>query len=265
MHGFTVDENGTKMSKSLGNVIHPNEIIESHNIDALRWWVASHLVGQASIAVKPRLLGESAKAVQEIRKLLRYMVGFVDKMPSAESISSNGYHIDYDKLTPLDKYILNSLSKFDQLTQSLSAEYRFPMYINNINKYVNDDLSAFYVDIIKDKLYVGSPKDYNSVLGVLLAQFCIVNKVLWPIVPHLVEESWSYYSKNHPFYAFSFPVPTEWQNTEFDDVMKLCKDLVGIIRENINKTTWYFDVIISAGEEQIEKLQVNKWLWLSST
>lgn len=256
VHGFTVDESGIKMSKSLGNVIHPKEIIENHNVDSLRWWVASHLVGQASIPVKPSLLEDSAKAVQETRKLLRYFVGFADKMPPPSSLNTNKYHINYDQLDPLDKYILNSLAKFEQRVQSLAAGYRFPMFMNNINKYLNDDLSAFYVDVIKDKLYIGSPSDYTSVLKVLCAQFCIVCKSLWPIVPHLIEESWSYYSKTEPFYKSTFVIPAEWHNTEFDEVMKLTKHIIGNVRENITKTTWYFDVVISANDEQLKQLYV---------
>lgn len=254
VHGFTVDEKGLKMSKSLGNVTYPKDIIANYNVDTLRWWVASHLVGQTPLSVKPHLIEESANTMSKIRKVLRYLVGYVEKL---DSIDAHQFNINYGSLSPLDTYILNSLAHFEEKAQSLAANYRFPIYISNITKYVTDDLSAFYIDNIKDRLYSNPPQDNIEVLNILYAQFCILNKVLWPIVPHLVEEAWNYHSKASSFYQHQFSVPSEWHNTKYDSVMKLVKQLIGMMRENVAKTTWYYDVIISGSPEQIQELQVN--------
>lgn len=255
VHGFTVDEKGLKMSKSLGNITHPKDIIENHNVDTLRWWVAAHLVGQTPLAVKPHLFEESANAILKIRKVLRYLVGYVEKLPSRDT-QTNTFDINYTHLTPLDTYILNSLAKFDEKAQYLASNYRFPIYINNINKYISDDLSAFYIDNIKDRLYSNPAQETVDTQNVLFAQFCIVNKILWPIVPHLVEEVWSHYSKSKSFARQQFTVPSEWHNSEFDGAMQLAKQLIAQLRENVTKTTWNFDVKISASAEQIEELSV---------
>lgn len=242
------------MSKSLGNVTCPKDIIEQHNVDTLRWWIAAHLVGQSTLSVKPHLFEDSANAIVKIRKVLRYLVGYVEKMKPVDVQRIN--EIKYDELTPLDAYILNSLAKFHDNAQSLAANYRFPLYINNINGYVSEDLSALFIDSIKDKLYSNAPHDTAQTMNVVFAQFCILNKVLWPITPHLVEEVWSYYNSNKSFYMQPMTVPKEWHNTQFDAVINLVKQLIAMLRENITKTTWYFDVIISGSAEQIKELQV---------
>lgn len=258
VHGFVVDENGKKMSKSLGNVTSPKDIIDEFNVDTLRWWVAGHLAGQSAVPVKQHLLEDASATIHKIRKVLRYLVGYMEKYePSADAENGPEFNINIDKLSPLDRYMLNSLAQFEKRTQSLASDYRFPAYINAITKFVSDDLSALYIDSIKDRMYSNAAHDTKDTLNILYAQFCIVNKVLWPIVPHLVEEVWSYYSKTQSFCSRqSIAVPDEWHNTEFDSVMDLAKQLIAMLRENIKKTSWYYDVVISASAEQIQQLQV---------
>lgn len=256
VHGFTVDEKGLKMSKSMGNVTHPKDIIENYNVDTLRWWIASHLIGQTPLSVKPHLFDESANAILKIRKVLRYLIGYVEKLERSDSQPKAKFNIDYDRLSPLDTYILNALAKFDANAEKLASTYRFPIYINNINKYIGDDLSAVYIDNIKDRLYSNPPQETIQTINVLFAQFCIVNKILWPIVPHLVEEVWNYYSKSSSFFNQQFIVPIEWHNTKFDASMQLAKQLIVKFRENITKTTWYYDVRITCGAEEMKKLQL---------
>lgn len=256
VHGFTVDEKGNKMSKSLGNVTNPKDIIENHNVDTLRWWIAAHLIGQTPLSVKSHLFEESANEISKIRKVLRYLVGYVEKLEITDAQKKHQFQIDYESLSPLDKYILNSLAEFHEKAQYLASNYRFPVYINNVKKYISDDLSALYIDNIKDRMYSNPSQNTTQTMNVLFAQFCIVNKILWPIVPHLVEEVWNYYSKTESFYMQQFKIPNEWHNTEFNDAMKLAKQLIGILRENIKKTTWYFNVKISGSAEEIIILQV---------
>lgn len=260
VHGFVVDENGMKMSKSVGNVTNPKDIIDEFNVDTLRWWVAGHLVGQSQVPVKQHLFEDASAAILKIRKVLRYLVGYMEKCePIDDAKKGHAFNINMDKLPPLDVYMLNSLAKFEKRAQLLAAEYRFPGYTNTITKFVNSDLSAFYIDTIKDRMYSNSTHDTKETLNVLCAQFCIVNKVLWPIVPHLVEEVWSHYCKTQSFYSRqSITVPDEWHNNQYDSVMELTKQLIGMLRENITKPSWQYDVIILGSAEQIQQLQVKK-------
>lgn len=257
MHGFIVDENGIKMSKSLGNVTYPKDIIDQFNVDALRWWVAGHLVGQSQVPVKSHLVEKSAAAVLKIRKILRYLVGYMEKLEQIDDAKKgHDFNINVDKLPPLDVYMLNSLAQFDKRAEWLASNYRFPAYINAINKFVNDDLSALYIDTIKDRMYFSLADDTKETLNVLCAQFCILNKILWPIVPHLVEEVWNYYCKSQSFYSRQLTVPVEWHNSKFDSVMELVKQLIGMFRENLTKTSWCHEVIVYGSAEQIQELQV---------
>lgn len=258
MHGFIVDENGLKMSKSLGNVTYPKDIIDQFNVDTLRWWVAGHLVGQTQVPVKAHLLEASSAAVSKIRRILRYLVGYMEKLPPVDDTKKGReFNINIDQLPPLDVYMLNSLARFEKRSHGLASNYRYPTYINNINQFVNDDLSAFYIDTMKDRMYFGLADETKESLNVLCAQFCILNKVLWPIVPHLVEEVWSYYCKSQSFYNCQPTVPAEWQNNKYDSVMELVKQLIGMFRENITKTSWCHDVIVCGSAEQVQELQVN--------
>lgn len=107
-HGFVVDENGRKMSKSIGNVAHPKDIINEYGIDTLRHWVASHVVNQSAVSVKPHLIKHSAEKITGFRKLWKFMLGYI------EGLADDGIEsivVDYDKLSALDKWCLNALAQ----------------------------------------------------------------------------------------------------------------------------------------------------------
>ncbi|XP_031638202.1 uncharacterized protein LOC116350537 [Contarinia nasturtii] len=104
-------------------------------------------------------------------------------------------------------------------------------------------------------MYINPPQVTKDTAHVLFAQFCILNKVLWPIIPHLVEEVWSYYSKTESFYKHQFTVPSEWHNSEFDVTMDIVKELFGMIMHNSVKNSVYYDTKIFGTAEQIQQLQ----------
>lgn len=98
------------MSKSIGNVVHPRDIIEEEGIDVLRHWVASHVIDQSSIPVAPHLIKQSAEDLKAIRNHLKFLLGYIEG--SSEHISAASIGVDYDKLTVLDKWCLNALAQF---------------------------------------------------------------------------------------------------------------------------------------------------------
>lgn len=250
MHGFAVDEHGKKMSKSIGNVTIPADIIKKHNIDTLRWWVAKH-GGNMVISVKPDHFDESAEDIQTIRKILRYFIGYADQM-----LKSHDIHVNPERLTPLDIYSLNELFEFDRRAQKMSTEYRFQMCIATILNYTISHLSAFYLDKTKDRLYLNAKCENVEVFKVLSAHFHTLCKHLWPIAPHLVEEVWSYFDSSQPFYNSKFHVPDTYENAEFNEVMTIADKLFGIFKTKSKGVTWNFRVKIWCDEKTMNQLHV---------
>lgn len=251
MHGFAVDEKGKKMSKSLGNVIHPADMIAAHSMDTLRWWVAAHTVGAGPISVKPQLIDDSAELLAKIRKILRYLVGYADKMPK-----SPDFDIASDRLTPLDVHSLNALVTFDRRAQQLATDYRFPAYTLHIGDFVFNALSATYLHMTKDRLYLNDCRENGEIFKIFFAHFHTVCKHLWPIVPHLVEEVWSHYDAQRPFYASPFRVPDTFANAEFDEAMAVASTLIALFRANIKKDTWHYRAQVWCDEKAMGELQV---------
>lgn len=105
MHGFTVDEKGYKMSKSLGNVISPKQITKKYGTDVLRWWVASHGTQHMSITVSEKLLQQAAENLSKVRATLRYLNGAIgERRQNQENIQDSSF---------LNRYLLSQLVDFD--------------------------------------------------------------------------------------------------------------------------------------------------------
>lgn len=178
------------MSKSLGNVISPADIISTHGTDALRWWVASHATQHSQIEVSKRLLDSSTENVQKVRSVLRFILGIVENKKNKNSklnISDcNDYHT-------VDRAILYKLNKFDIQMTSLYQKFQFNRATTNILNFVTNDLSAFYLHLVKDRLYCDSKDNYLNLQRIFDVILSSLSKHLYPIVPFLVEEVWSYY------------------------------------------------------------------------
>lgn len=243
------------MSKSIGNVTHPKELIENYSVDVLRWWTAKHLIGQAPISIKLDLFERSATDVQQIRTVLRFMMGYLDQMPKLSN-SEEFIKFNYDQLTPLEVYSLNAVALFVQYAQKLSANYRFPSLVIHITTFVQNELSAFFVHTMKDRLYMSPRNENGELLKVMLAQFCMVIKAIWPILPHLAEECWSYYDKQS-FFKTKFDIPNAWLNDEFDETMKIVKNLIPLCGINLSKSPFHYRAIVTGNEETIQELEVS--------
>lgn len=187
VHGFAVDENGLKMSKSLGNVIAPVDITDQYGVDTMRWWVAHHATQHTMIPVSQSTLQGSAESVNKIRATLKYLVGCLGDCDAERTA------VDATQLRVMDKHFLNSLLEFQAGTQLTYDSHQYNRAAASIVNFVTNDLSAFYLHLVKDRLYCGTDAEYRAVQRVLYAAFVVLNKALWPITPHLVEECWSYF------------------------------------------------------------------------
>lgn len=175
------------MSKSKGNIVSPSDIIEKYGIDGMRWWIASHVGGNPTVSVKTSALESVVQVLANFRNVLKYILG------SRMEIKEPFPHIDLSKLSALDKYFLNSLVELDDQLKAHYAEHNFGKVTRTLKTFFSNNLSADYIDLKKDELYCASGEDSATSRDILLATFCILNRHLWPIVPFLVEECWSYY------------------------------------------------------------------------
>lgn len=179
------------MSKSLGNVILPKDIIAKYGIDTLRWWAAAHGTQHSSIIVSDGLLQQSSNVVKKIRKTLRFMVGCLETERNVTDLN-----FDTNGLFNLDKYFLNSLVELDSEVTKAYKSYQYNHVTSVINNFMTNQLSATYFHIVKDRLYCGTKNERSNVQKVIRSAFYVLNKVLWPITPFVVEECWSYHGKS---------------------------------------------------------------------
>lgn len=178
------------MSKSLGNIILPKDIIAKYGTDTLRWWIAAHGTQHSSIIVSDALLKQTGDVIQRIRKVLKYLVGCVEAERNV-----NELNFDTNNLFNLDKYFLNSLVELDDEVTNLYKSYQYNRVTSTILNFVTNQLSGTYLHIVKDRFYCGTKDEIAAVQNVLRSALYVLNKTLWPIIPYVVEECWSYHGK----------------------------------------------------------------------
>ncbi|KAL2938458.1 Isoleucine--tRNA ligase chloroplastic/mitochondrial [Bienertia sinuspersici] len=197
-HGFVLDEKGFKMSKSLGNVVDPRTVIEggknqgespAYGADVLRLWVSS--VDYTSDAlIGAQILRQMSDIYRKLRGTLRYLLGNLYDWKAENAIS-------YNDLPMIDKYALFQLENVVKNITENYDKYQFFKIFQIIQRFVIIDLSNFYFDVAKDRLYTGGLTSYTrrSCQTVLAAHLLSVVKVVAPILPHLAEDVW----QNLPF------------------------------------------------------------------
>jgi isoleucyl-tRNA synthetase len=238
-HGFTLDGEGRKMSKSLGNVIAPAKVIQQYGADILRLWVASSDY-QADVRISDAILKQTAEAYRKIRNTFRFLLG-----------NLNGFDPDSDRLalnelTELDRYALIKLNRLVERVSNSYDEYDFHQVYYDIHHFCTVFLSQFYLDVLKDRLYV-LPTDSEvrrSAQTVLYEVLLTLVKIINPILPHTTEEVWKYIPGDREISVqlCDFPVAREdW----YDEALEKKWDELLTIR----------DVVLKALEEaRAEKL-----------
>ncbi|RYG70296.1 isoleucine--tRNA ligase [archaeon] len=193
-HGFVLDEKGSKMSKSLGNVVDPKTIIEGganqiemppYGADTLRMWV-SGVDFSGDVCVGKNIMKQVFEQYRKVRNTLRYLLGSLsDFNPTTDSVA-------YDQLPAVDKYMLGVLSTVVSEVESAYDNYQFYKANQAVLKFVTNELSSFYVEVAKDRLYISKRNEFRrrscqTVLQVILEQLALL---VAPIAPHLAEEVW---------------------------------------------------------------------------
>jgi len=186
-HGFILDEKGRKMSKSVGNVIPPEKVIKMYGADILRLWVVSEDYTE-DIKIGMNLLKGIADDYRKIRNTFRYFLGnLYDFDPVKDTVS-------YENLLEIDRWMLSKLQRVIDISLSAYQNYRFHRIYHEIKKFMIVDLSAVYLDILKDRLYVYAPDslERRSAQTVLYSMLTSLSKLLAPILSFTMEEVWNY-------------------------------------------------------------------------
>jgi isoleucyl-tRNA synthetase len=212
-HGFVLDEKGQKMSKSLGNVVAPQEVMKASGADILRLWVAASDYSD-DLRIGPEILKSFVDNYRKLRNTLRWMLGALAHFKSEDKVS-------YDKLPELDRLMLHRLAELDVEIRTAYAQYDFRKVVSALSQFMNTELSAFYFDIRKDTLYCEGPSSAarKAALTVVEELFRCTCSWLAPIMSFTAEEAWvsRYPGDDASVHLTVFPeVPKVWNDPALD-------------------------------------------------
>jgi len=184
-HGFVNDGNGKKMSKSKGNVVSPQEIVKEYGADILRLWTAS-VDYREDIKMSDNILKQMSESYRRIRNTARYILGNINEFDPKKDI------VHYDEMLEIDKWALHKLEKLKRKVTENYEKYEFYNLFYDIHYFASVEMSAFYLDILKDRLYV-LPKGSSarrSAQTVMQEILISLTKMISPVLSFTAEEIW---------------------------------------------------------------------------
>ncbi len=179
INGMVLGEDGRKMSKSLGNVISPEEIIEKYGADALRQWAASGVVGE-DVAFSWKEIKSAYRFEQKFWSILRFVAMHLKERPKLKP----------ELLRDADKWILSKLMKLVKEVDEHMENYRFDMALKAIRSFTWYEFADNYLEIVKNRLYSGSEEEKTPARFTLYKVMNVLTRLLAPITPFLAEECW---------------------------------------------------------------------------
>ena len=184
-HGFVFGEDGRKMSKSLGNYIRPDDIIKNYGADILRLWAAS-VDYRNDTKIGDNIIKQLAEIFKKTRNTARFLLGNIFDFDPAKD------YVKYEDLKPIDKFALHKLNKVVEEVTVAFDNYEFYKYFQCLQNFAAVDLSSFYLDIVKDRLYTAGKKSVSrrACQTVLYETLQVLVRILTPVMPHQAEDIW---------------------------------------------------------------------------
>ncbi len=231
-HGFIVDEEGKKMSKSLGNVITPNEVIKDYGADLLRLWVSSSDY-RSDVKISDKILKQLIEVYRKVRNTARFILG------NLYDFDPDNDMIPYKELEEIDKFALLKLNRFIKDVTSAYENYEYHQIYHRYQYFSTVTLSSFYLDILKDRLYVEHPKSKRrksaqTTIYLILDSFV---KMLAPVLSFTAEEIWQNmkHDKENNFESVQIaPWPKENPDYENKEIGEKWEKIL-LIREEVLK------------------------------
>lgn len=232
-HGFTLDGQGRKMSKSLGNTVDPNKVCNQYGADILRLWVAS-VEYRADMPMSMDLLKQVSESYRKIRNTLKFLLANISDFDKSKALP-------YEELTNVDKYMYIKLQEYIKNIYNYYDEFDFNDVYKETMAYVSTTLSAFYLDFTKDILYIEDPrsKERLSCQTVFYMIADTLMKILSPIIPHTMSEAYD---------ASKFNEAEDVYLTRMPEAIELTPDMKEL-EENFDKFMKYRDQINKALED----------------
>ncbi len=230
-HGFVVDADGRKMSKSIGNVVAPEAVINKYGAEILRLWVAASDY-RDDVRISDGILKQLSDAYRRIRNTSRFMLGnLYDFEPETDSV-------DTADLPELDRFALHRLHRLVRRSLTAYEGYDFHVIYHGLYNFCTVDLSALYLDVIKDRLYTSPPRspERRSAQTVLYRLLDTVVRLMAPLLPMTAEEIWQHMpdwnGKEESVHLASLPTRLEqWE----DDALGKNWSLLLDIRSEVTK------------------------------
>ncbi len=210
-HGFVVDAEGRKMSKSLGNVISPLDLMKTHGADILRLWVVSADYTE-DVRIGPEILQGQADQYRRLRNTLRWILGNLRDFDEGE-------RLEHGAMPELERWVLHRLAELDRLRRQCLEAYDFQRFYTALHSFCATDLSAFYFDIRKDSLYCDLPDSprRRAARTVLDQLFHALVRWLAPVLVFTAEEAWlvRFPGEMESVHLQLFPeIPEAWYDPE---------------------------------------------------
>ncbi|KAI8366718.1 tRNA synthetases class I-domain-containing protein [Radiomyces spectabilis] len=265
-HGFTLDENGRKMSKSLGNTIEPSFITHggkdkkknpAYGSDVLRLWVASSEYTK-DFTIGPTVIAQVSDAMRKFRVTARFLLGNLNNFSAKDCVP-------YNELQEVDRYMLHELYHFNHRVTQAYDNFVFNRAIQHVQNFVTNDLSAFYFDVIKDRLYNEKAlstkrRMAQTVLYHILKSY---TAALSPVACHTAEEIYENYRtithqpETSVFKAGWVPMESAWKNDDLEAKYTLLKQLKTEVnqvlevarQEKVLRTSQEADISIAVDRE----------------
>jgi len=213
-HGFVLDEHGRKMSKSLGNVVSPQDVIKNSGADILRMWVCASDYAD-DLRIGPEILKTTVETYRKLRNTLRWMLGSLAHFHEDDRVA-------LEKMPELERYMLHRLAELDAVIRKAYADFDYKRIFAVLSAFMTSDLSAFYFDVRKDSLYCDPISDVRRKACLTVLDHLFRCTVTWlaPMLCFTCEEVWlsRFGSEAASVHLQTFPeVPAVWRNDALAD------------------------------------------------